>query len=60
MFMDSNKSFMNREVGRLYTFLEEETQLMAADGGRLGSDLFGNLPEISWDRLLKLFIGKDP
>ncbi len=60
MFMDSNKSFMNREVNRLYAFLEEETQLAAADGGRLGSDLFGNLPGISWDRLLKLFICKGP
>ncbi|WP_299978389.1 glycine cleavage system protein H [Desulfobacula sp.] len=60
MFMDSNKSFMNREVDRLYAFLEEETQLAAADGGRLGSDLFGNLPKISWNRLLKLFICKEP
>ncbi len=60
MFMDSNKLFMNKEVDRLYAFLEEETQVMAADGGRLGSDLFGNLPGISWERLLKLFIRKDP
>ncbi len=59
MFMDSNKLFMNKEVDRLYAFLEEETQVMAADGGRLGSDLFGNLPGISWERLLKLFIRKD-
>jgi len=56
MFMDSSKSFMNSEVDRLYAFLEEETQLAAADGGRLGSDLFGNLPGLSWNRLLKLFI----
>ena len=60
MFMDSNQRFMNREVDRLYAFLEEETQLAAADGGSLGSDLFGNLPKISRDRLLKLFIRKDP
>jgi len=60
MFMDSNRSFMNKEVDRLYIFLEEETQLMAADGGKLGSDLFGNLPGLSWDRLLKLLIHKDP
>ncbi|NOX34187.1 MAG: glycine cleavage system protein H [Deltaproteobacteria bacterium] len=60
MFMDSSKLFMNREVDRLYDFLEGETQLMAADGGRLGSDLFGNLPGLSWDRLKKLFIRKDP
>ncbi|MBT7260642.1 MAG: glycine cleavage system protein H [Desulfobacula sp.] len=56
MFMDSNKSFMNKEVNRLYAFLEEKTQLAAADGGSLGKDLFGNLPENSWDSLLNLFI----
>ncbi|WP_457552034.1 glycine cleavage system protein H [Desulfobacula sp.] len=60
MFMDSNKKFINREVKNLYAFLEEETQLAAADGGSLGPDLFGNLPQISWDRLKKLFINKDP
>lgn len=60
MFMDSSKSFMTREVDRLYELLEEETQVMAADGGRLSSDLFGNLPGLSWDRLLELFIRKDP
>ena len=56
MFMDSNKSFMNKEVDRLYAFLEEKTQLAAADGGSLGKDLFGNLPENCWDSLLNLFI----
>ena len=56
MFMDSSKAFMNTEVEGLYSFLEEETQLMAADGGSLGSDLYGNLPGLSWDRLLELFI----
>jgi len=60
MFMTSNRLFMNKEVDRLYAFLEQETQMKAADGGRLGSDLFGNLPGISWDRLLKLFIRRDP
>lgn len=59
MFMDSSKSFMTGEVTHLYEFLEEETQLAAADGGNLGSDLFGNLPGISWDGLLKRFIQKD-
>jgi glycine cleavage system H lipoate-binding protein len=58
MFMDSNIAFMNKEVDRLYAFLEEETQLAAADGGSLGPDLFGNLPQIFWDRLVGLFIRK--
>ncbi|MBC8440877.1 MAG: glycine cleavage system protein H [Deltaproteobacteria bacterium] len=60
MFMDSNVRFMEREMDRLYAFLEEETQLAAADGGSLVRDLFKNLPEISRDRLLNLFIHKDP
>jgi len=59
MFMNSNKMFMKKEVDKLYEFLEEETQLAAADGGSLGKDLFGNLPQISWDSLLNLFIRKD-
>jgi glycine cleavage system H lipoate-binding protein len=57
-FMDTAKKFMNNEVDHLYKFLEEETQLMAADGGQLGSDLYGNLPGLSWERLLDEFILK--
>jgi hypothetical protein len=60
MFMDSNIGFMNAEIDRLYAFLEEETRLAAADGGSLGSDLFGNLPQIFWDRLVRLFMCKAP
>lgn len=58
MFMSSSKSYMNNEVEHLYRFLEE-THLMAADGGQLGSDIYGNLPGLSWERLLKEFIHKD-
>ena len=60
MFMDSNQRFMESEVARLYSFLEKETQVSAADGGSLGRDIFGNLPKISQDRLKRLFICKNP
>ena len=56
MFMDSSKGFMGNEVHRLYEFLEEETGLKAADGGELVPDLFGNLPNVSWETLLEKFI----
>jgi glycine cleavage system H lipoate-binding protein len=56
LFMASSKKFMNAAVSHLYGFLEEETQLHAADGGSLISDLYGNLPGVSWDALVKEFI----
>lgn len=56
MFMSSSNNFMDREVGRLYDFIEEETQLKAADGGQLVDDIYGNLPDIKWDQLVNRFI----
>ncbi|MCG8639665.1 MAG: glycine cleavage system protein H [Desulfobacterales bacterium] len=56
MFMESAATFMNDRVNHLYTFLEEETQLMAADGGTLGSDLYGNLPQLSWEKIFTRLI----
>jgi glycine cleavage system H lipoate-binding protein len=56
LFMESATAFMNAEVETLYEFLEQETGLMAADGGSLGFDLYGNIPDLSWDGLLERFI----
>jgi glycine cleavage system H lipoate-binding protein len=60
LFMESSKSFMDRQVEQLYSLVEQETQLRAADGGRLVSDIFGNLPGISWEVLTKKFIAQGP
>jgi len=60
LFMDTGKDFMGRQVEQLYAFLEEETQVQAADGGCLVSDLYGNLPGISWEVLTKKFIPQGP
>ncbi|MBU2455239.1 MAG: hypothetical protein KJ668_18180, partial [Proteobacteria bacterium] len=60
MFMDTCRGFMGSEVKRLYAFLEEETQVKAADGGTLVSDLYGNLPGVLWEDLLKAFIPQAP
>ncbi|MCP3940738.1 MAG: glycine cleavage system protein H [Desulfobacteraceae bacterium] len=56
LFMDTSKKFMTASIKHLYEFLEERTQLAAADGGTLISDLYGNLPGISWDELVEEFI----
>ncbi len=59
MFMDTTKEYMEDKVTRLYDFIEEKTQLKAADGGNLVSDIYGNLgvPDKSlWDELVDEFI----
>lgn len=60
MFMDSATGFVQTEVDNLYTFLEQETGLMAADGGSLGNDLYGNLPDLTWDKLISRFLCSTP
>jgi hypothetical protein len=36
--------------------IEEEAGPLAADGGYLGNDIFGNLPKTSWQKLTRLFL----
>ncbi len=50
------KKFLAVEVDDLYQVIEEEAGPLAADGGTLGNDIYGNLPETSWDRLTKRFL----
>lgn len=56
MFLDSSKAFMENKINRLYGFIEERTQLKAADGGNLVSDIFGSLSGVSWKELVTEFI----
>ena len=56
LFMASSKRFMDASVTHLYKFLEEVTQLKAADGGTLISDIYGNLPGVAWEDLVEAFI----
>ena len=50
--------FLKKEVDRLYAMIEETAGPLAADGGHLGNDLYGNMPELGWQRLVKAFIQK--
>jgi glycine cleavage system H lipoate-binding protein len=56
MIGDETETFYSREVGRLYQVIEETAGPLAADGGQLHHDIFGNLPGLGWERLTKLFL----
>jgi glycine cleavage system H lipoate-binding protein len=56
MFSRETENFLEQEVDHLYRLIEETTGPLAADGGYLGSDIYGNIPQIGWDRLTKTFL----
>ena len=56
MIGDQAREFIDQEVDRLYEFIEETAGPLAADGGYLGDDIFGNLPQIGWQKLIREFL----
>jgi glycine cleavage system H lipoate-binding protein len=44
------------DVDRLYDMIEEAAGPITADGGHLGKDIFGKLPDLGWERLAKTFL----
>jgi glycine cleavage system H lipoate-binding protein len=48
--------WMNGEVAQLEGMIEEVAGPLAADGGFLGNDIYGNLPDLGWDRLTRTFL----
>jgi hypothetical protein len=54
-----SRDFLNSEVDRLFHVIEETAGPLAADGGMLGDDIFGNLPEIGWERLNREFFRRE-
>jgi len=48
--------FIADEVERLYAAIEDAAGPLAADGGRLGEDIYGNLPQLGWENLARLFL----
>ncbi len=55
MIADETENFLKKEVDHLYQAIEEAVPL-AADGGQLAGDLFGNMPQLNWNKLTKLFL----
>jgi len=58
MIGDQASQYLDGEIDRLYAVIEEEAGPLAVDGGYLGDDIFGNLPQTSWEKLTRLFLHK--
>lgn len=49
-------SWINQEITTLENMVEDVAGPLATDGGRLGDDIYGKIPEIGWGKLTKLFL----
>ena len=49
-------SWMNTEVSELEGMIEEVAGPLAADGGYLADDIYGNLPDLGWKNLTNKFL----
>ena len=56
MIGNETSDFLRGEVDRLYQEIEQAAGPLAADGGQLGDDIYGNIPQIEWNRLTGLFL----
>jgi glycine cleavage system H lipoate-binding protein len=52
----SSMEWINGEVAELEGMIEEVAGPLAADGGFLKDDIFGNIPDLGWKRLTKSFL----
>jgi len=56
MVDQSSLSWMNDEVTNLESMIEEVAGPLAADGGFLADDIYGNLPDLGWNKLTQAFL----
>jgi glycine cleavage system H lipoate-binding protein len=56
MIGDQASAYLDEEIESLYQVIEEEAGPLAADGGYLGDDIYGNLPQTSWQKLTRIFL----
>ena len=56
MIHNETGDFMEKQVDRLYQEIEEVAGPLATDGGLLGDDIYGNMPQFDWKRLTKIFL----
>jgi glycine cleavage system H lipoate-binding protein len=54
------ETVLKKDIDRLHHLIEQTAGPLSADGGFLGNDLFGNLPQIGWQRLVELIGGSEP
>ena len=56
MIGNQASEYLDDEIDRLYEVIEEEAGPLAADGGYLGDDIYGNLSPDVWEKLTKKFL----
>ena len=56
MIYDETQAFLSKEVDRLHQVVEEVAGPLAADGGHFGNNIFGNMPDLGWERLTRTFL----
>jgi glycine cleavage system H lipoate-binding protein len=56
MISDETATFLTEEVERLYQVIEAAAGPLTVDGGRLGSDIYGKLPQLDWPTLTRTFL----
>ena len=48
--------WIHQEINTLEDMIEEVAGPLAADGGYLQDDIYGNLPDLGWKNLTKTFL----
>ena len=56
MLNTETEDFMEKEIEGLYQMIEEKGGPLAVDGGFLGNDIYGCMPQIGWGKLAKRFL----
>ena len=56
MIGEQASEYLDEEVERLYEVIEETAGPLAADGGYLGDDILGNLPQLGWQKITRMFL----
>ena len=56
MIGDETEAFLKSEIEQVLQAVEEVAGPLAADGGFLGSDIYGSMPELGWDHLVSTFL----
>ena len=56
MIARETEAFIEHEVDQIHHLIEEVSAPLAADGGTLGKDVFGAMPQLGWERLTRSFL----
>jgi glycine cleavage system H lipoate-binding protein len=56
MINSQSRDFMDGQIERLYQVVEEIEGPLSTDGGHLGDDIYGKMPELGWAKLTRIFL----